>query len=96
MCNSWSNVSSYDMSNLYLENQRLDVPWILKCENLEILKIRQRAENDPERLYQYASHLLHMLQFSDRIVNRVQAGENLLEVIPRLTTFRPANFRDRV
>lgn len=79
------DVSGYDVSGLYLEDQRLDVPWIYKYVNLEILRVRQRQEEDPERLYQYASHLLHMLQFSDRIVNRIQAGENLLEIIPRLS-----------
>ena len=80
-----SEVLSYEMSNLYLENQRLDVPWINKYVNLEILGIRQKDEKDPEKLYQYASHLMHMLQFSDRIVNRVQAGENLLAIIPMLS-----------
>ena len=79
------DVLGYEMSNLYLENQRLDVPWINKFENLEILRTMQKKEKDPEKLYQYASHLMHMLQFSDRIVNRIQAGENLLEIIPRLT-----------
>ncbi|MCR5162335.1 MAG: hypothetical protein K6C06_11235, partial [Lachnospiraceae bacterium] len=79
------DVTGYEMSNLYLENQRLDVPWINKYVNLEILRIRQKDEKDPEKLYQYASHLLHMLQFSDRIVNRVQAGDNLLDIIPGLS-----------
>ncbi len=75
----------YDMTNLYMENQRSEVPWIYKYMNLEILKKRQGAEESPEQLYQYASHLLHMLQFSGQIVNRLQAGGNLLAIMPMLS-----------
>lgn len=32
----------YDMANLYMENQRAEIPWIYKHVNLEILKQRQR------------------------------------------------------
>lgn len=74
----------YDMTNLYMENQRAEVPWIFKYMNLEILRQRQGLDQSPERLYQYASHLLNMLQFSGRIVNRLQAGRNLLEIMPLL------------
>ena len=75
----------YDMTNLYMENQRSEVPWIYKFMNLEILKKRQGVEDSPEELYQYASHLLHMLQFSGQIVNRLQAGDNLLAILPFLS-----------
>lgn len=74
----------YDMTNLYMENQRAEVPWIFKYMNLEILRQRQGLDQSPEQLYQYASHLLNMLQFSGRIVNRLQAGQNLLEIMPLL------------
>lgn len=74
----------YDMTNLYMENQRSEVPWIYKYVNLEILRQRQRCDDSPEQLYQYASHLLNMLQFSGRVVNRLQAGQNLLEILPLL------------
>lgn len=74
----------YDMTNLYMENQRAEVPWIFKYMNLEILRQRHGLDQSPEKLYQYASHLLNMLQFSGRIVNRLQAGQNLLEVMPLL------------
>lgn len=75
----------YDMTNLYMENQRSEVPWIYKYINMEILRKRQGVENSREQLYQYASHLLHMLQFSGQIVNRLQAGENLLAIVPCLS-----------
>lgn len=74
----------YDMTNLYMENQRAEVPWIFKYMNLEILRQRQGLSQSAEQLYQYASHLLNMLQFSGRIVNRLQAGQNLLEIMPCL------------
>ena len=75
----------YDMTNLYMENQRSEVPWIYKFINMEILRKRQGVGDSPEQLYQYASHLLHMLQFSGQIVNRLQAAENLLAIIPVLS-----------
>ena len=75
----------YDMTNLYLENQRAEVPWIYKYINMEILRKRQGVLDSPEALYQYASHLLHMLQFSGQIVNRLQAGDNLLAIVPCLS-----------
>lgn len=75
----------YDWTSLYLENQRMEVPWIYKFINMEILKKRQGVEDSPEQLYQYASHLLHMLQFSRQIVNRMQAGDNLLAIVPFLS-----------
>lgn len=75
----------YDMTNLYMENQRFEVPWIYKYINMEILKKRQGIEDSPEQLYQYASHLLHMLQFSGQIVNRLQAGDNLVAIVPYLS-----------
>lgn len=74
-----------DMTHLYMENQRSEVPWIYKFMNLEILKKRQGVKKSREQLYQYASHLLHMLQFSGQIVNRLQAGDNLLAIVPLLS-----------
>ena len=74
----------YDLTNLYMENQRAEIPWIYKYMNLEILRHRQGAEETTGQRYQYASHLLNMLQFSGRIVNRLQAGQNLVELLPLL------------
>lgn len=75
----------YDMSRLYLENQRYEIPWIFKSVNMDILKERQSEYKNQEQFYQYASHLLHMLQFSGSIINRLQAGDNLLSVVPLLS-----------
>ena len=80
-----SYLGNCEFSKLYLENQRYEVPWIFKSVNMDILKERQSAYQNQEQFYQYASHLLHMLQFSGSIINRLQAGENLLSVIPLLS-----------
>ena len=73
----------FDPAELYLENQRSETPWYYKQINMEILK-RQSAKDDAYELYQYASHLLTLHQFSDRIVNKMQAGEDLVAVLPYL------------
>ena len=77
-------LASYSFPALYLENQRADVPWIYKYLNLEILARKQAENGDTDQLYQYASHLLHLLRFTSRVVNRLQAGEGLAAVMPRL------------
>ena len=71
-------------TELYLENQRSETPWYYKQINLEILKEQQGSSDNEYALYQYASHLLSIHQFTDRIVNRLQAGEDLVSVIPKL------------
>ena len=75
----------YDAKFLYIENQRSEIPWIFKLVNLEILQKEMMAEKDLLRVYQYASHLLNILQFNSRVTNKLQAGENLVEIMPRLS-----------
>ncbi len=75
----------YDARFLYIENQRSEIPWIYKLVNLEILQKEMMEEPDLLRVYQYASHLLNLLQFSSRVTNKLQAGENLVLIMPRLS-----------
>ena len=76
---------TYDAKLLYIENQRSEIPWVFKLVNLEILQQEMILEPDLLKVYQYASHLLNLLQFSTRVTNKLQAGENLVEIMPRLT-----------
>ena len=78
-------VFDYDAKFLYIENQRAEIPWIYKLVNLEILQKEMMQETDLLRVYQYASHLLNLLQFTDRVTNKLQAGENLVRIMPRLS-----------
>ncbi len=78
-------VSGFSASLIYLENQRSEIPWIYKLVNLEILDRIAEHEEDPLRLYQYAAHLLNLLQFTHRVTNKLQAGENLVKIMPRLS-----------
>ncbi len=75
----------YDAKLLYIENQRSEIPWIYKLVNLEILQQEMMVEPDLLKVYQYASHLLNLLQFSSRVTNKLQAGENLVQIMPRLS-----------
>ena len=81
---SRKGIGVYELTNLYLENQRAEIPWIYKYLNLEILHRLYEKQNDENERYQYASHLLHLLQFGGRIVNRLQAGEHLMDVMVHL------------
>lgn len=73
-----------DVSGLYLENQRVEIPWIFKQINMRILQEKLLHCGDPGETYQYASHLLHLLQFADRIVNKLQAGRDLVKCVAAL------------
>ena len=73
---------------LLLENRSLQQPWIIKQVNLRILRHDLNNSgspgNDSIRRQQYASSLLNMLQFSNHIVNRLQAEEDLTALLPFL------------
>ena len=76
---------SCDTKLVYIENQRSEIPWICKLVNLEVLQRMMLSEPDLLKVYQYASHLLNLLQFTPRVTNKLQAGENLVEIMPRLS-----------
>lgn len=70
---------------LYMENQRAEIPWIFKQTNMQILKEHFLEQSDRDGIYQYAAHLLHLLQFADRIVNKLQAGRDLTDCVAVLS-----------
>ena len=71
-------------TQLLVENRSLEVPWIIQQVNLRILRRAagrlHNEENSTVLLSQYASCLLNMLQFSDHIVNRLQAQDDLKQL----------------
>ncbi|MBP3872511.1 MAG: hypothetical protein J6E32_02225 [Lachnospiraceae bacterium] len=75
----------YDEKLLYIDNQRSEIPWIYKLVNLEILQQKMLDESDHLKVYQYASHLLNLLQFTTSVTNKLQAGENLVRIMPHLS-----------
>lgn len=77
-------IKIFEASSLFLENQRVDTPWIFKLVNLEILKDQCR-ESESHYAFQLAAHLANMLQTSDRIVIRHQAGNDLTEMMYQLS-----------
>ena len=74
----------FDPAEIYLENQRSETPWYYKQINMEILRKQLSKGGNEYELYQYASHLLSIHQFADRIVNKLQAGDNLVAILPLL------------
>ena len=75
-------------TQLLLENRSMETPWIIKQVNLRILHRSRHSlcagEAGSIQSGQYASCLLNMLQFSDHIVNRLQAEEDLGHLLPSL------------
>ncbi len=71
------------ISEILMENQRIEVPWIFKQVNLEILD-KACQGGKAEAWFQLGVHFANMLQTSDRIVIKYLAGDNLLRLLPRL------------
>ncbi len=78
------NINQQEVSVLFMENQKMDTPWIYKLVNMEILNMYYR-QNNRKQCFQWAAHLVNILQTSDRIVIRHQAGRYLIALISKLT-----------
>ena len=77
----------FSESLLYLENQRSEKPWIFKNIHLKMLRescFEAKEAGEERDNYQYANHLLNLLQFTDRVVNKIQAGEDLVRAVDLL------------
>ena len=73
-----------ELIELFQKNQKMETPWIEKAVNLEILNDYYK-KNKKTECFQLAAHLVHMLQNSDRIVIRRQAGDYLTNLIEFLS-----------
>ena len=78
------SVNTEYLIRLFQENQKIEIPWIKKLVNMEILNDYFR-NNKKEDCFQLAAHLVNILQNSDRIVIRRQAGQYLTELMEDLT-----------
>ena len=77
-------LNQQDVSVLFMENQKVDTPWIYKLVNMEMLNMYYR-QNNRKQSFQWAAHLANILQTSDRIVIRRRAGKYLTDLIPKLS-----------
>lgn len=68
---------------ILMENQRIEVPWIFKQVNLEILD-KACQGGQAGACFQLGVHFVNMLQASDRVVIKYLAGDNLLHLLPKL------------
>ncbi|MCH1981925.1 hypothetical protein MCG98_04990 [Ruminococcus sp. OA3] len=75
-----------DRQHIIMENQRLENSWLCKLVNLMILKEEMQNTTDllSAKRYLYACHMLNMLRSSNHAVVRVQAGNDLTDIIPEL------------
>ena len=76
-------VTDEQVREIFLENQKMDTPWIFKLVHLDILN-GSEILMDSRESFQYAAHLVNLLQTSDRIVIRHMAGDSLVALMDRL------------
>lgn len=70
-------------SEMFLENLKVDTPWVIKAVNIEIL-LEEVKEGRSEQILHVATHLSNLLKVSERVTVRHIAGKGLLEVVPLL------------
>lgn len=71
------------VSSLFLENLKVDTPWVIKAVNIELLLDAVR-EGNVEEILHVGTHFSNLIKVSERVTVRHIAGEGLLELIPLL------------
>lgn len=70
-------------SDIFLENLKVDTPWVVKAVNIEFL-LEEVKEGRITEVLHVATHLSNLLKVSERITLRHAAGRGLLEVVKML------------
>ena len=78
-------LSSYSdgISNVFLENLKVDTPWVVKAVNIELLLDSLKRGKTGELLH-ITTHLSNLLKVSEKVTVRHSAGRALLKVIEML------------
>lgn len=71
-------------SNIFLENLKVDTPWVIKAVNIEIL-LDEVKKGRVEEVLHVATHLSNLIKVSERVTVRHIAGAGLLEIVPLLS-----------
>jgi len=74
---------SEGISNVFLENLKVDTPWVVKAVNIELLLDRLNKGVEGEILH-ITTHLSNLLKVSEKVTVRHSAGKALLNVISYL------------
>lgn len=77
------NAGKQGVSDIFLENLKVDTPWVIKAVNIEYLLEAVKAGKITEILH-VATHFSNLLKVSERITLRHAAGRGLLEVVKQL------------
>ena len=72
--------NSKGISNVFLENLKVDTPWVVKAVNIELLVDRLNEDKEGELLH-ITTHLSNLLKVSEKVTVRHSAGKALLNVI---------------
>lgn len=70
-------------SDIFLENLKVDTPWVIKAVNIEFLLDEVKQGRSKEVLH-VATHLSNLIKVSERVTVRHIAGQGLLAVVPML------------
>lgn len=71
---------SEGISNVFLENLKVDTPWVVKAVNIELLLDSLNRGKSGELLH-ITTHLSNLLKVSEKVTVRHSAGRALLKVI---------------
>jgi len=77
------NNKKESVSEIFLENLKVNTPWIVKIANIEfLLELSNSARR--ETLLHIATHFSNLLKVSERVAVRHRAGAGLVEIIEKL------------
>lgn len=71
-------------TELFRENLKVDTPWIVKSQNIEVLLERMVKGNETSTL-QIATHFSNLIKVCDKVTVRHKAGRSLIKVAAELT-----------
>ena len=77
---------SGSVSEIFLENLKVNTPWIVKAVNIDFL-LELSAVAGKETLLQIATHFSNLLKVSERVTVRHRAGMGLVKIIQKLQLF---------
>lgn len=72
-----------ETSQIFLENLKINTPWIIKTANIQFL-LEAVQQSDGADLFFTATHLANLLKVSERITVRHNAGQGLLTLFEKL------------
>ena len=79
------SITDEQMSSLFLDDLKVHISWVIKAENISILRKTAEGTTGHGTLMQIATHYSNMIKVSETVTVRKAAGEALLEIVRKMS-----------